>query len=253
MKKVLRHFRKNWIRYGFETLVVIVGVLIAFSLNDWNEERKEQKRILLYYQELRDDLNNDLTNINMAINTVKETEKLGLYIYDFITNQLEGVDSAKLKMAFISTERYAFFSRSKNAYSNLLSSGDIHLVSNKKIKKRLGNYHDDGQWLWSVHNSKLKQTVEAYGRYIHHFTHPLLVRNFYARTFEFVEIDSLDSVVPYETLPIDWDKVRADSGYLTLLSDVMAQRVFQLSFYGSLRSEIQELLLLLNSEIERIQ
>ena len=42
-------------------------------------------------------------------------------------------------MAFISTELYAFFSRSKNAYSNLVSSGDIHLISGLELKNLLGN------------------------------------------------------------------------------------------------------------------
>ena len=36
MKKILQHLKENWIRHGFETIVVIVGVLIAFSLNNWN-------------------------------------------------------------------------------------------------------------------------------------------------------------------------------------------------------------------------
>jgi hypothetical protein len=253
MKKVLKHLKENWIRHGFETFVVTIGILGAFALNNWNEESKERKLVLSHYQELRDDLNNDLISINLAVDTVRITEKLSLYVYHFLTSRLQEVDSAKLKMAFISAERYAFFSRSKNAYSNLVSSGNIHLISNKELKGRLGNYHDNDKWFWVVHNSKLKQTLEEYGRYIHHFTDPLLVRNFYADYFEFIEIDSLDSVVPFETLPIDWEKVKADPRYLALLSDVMAQRIFQLSFYGRLRKEIEELLLVLNSEIERIQ
>ena len=115
-------------------------------------------------------------------------------------------------------------------------------------------------WLWSEagalfarNNEKLKKTLEEYGSYIHRFTDPLLVRNFYAEYFEFIEIDSLDSVVPYESLFVNWEMIRADSEYLALLSDVMAQRIFQLSFYGRLKKEIQELLLVLNSEIEEIE
>jgi len=80
-----------------------------------------------------------------------------------------------------------------------------------------------------------------------------LVRSFYAEYFEFIERDSLDSVVPYESLPIHWKKIRTDSKYLALLSDVMAQRIFQLSFYGRLKNEIKELLLVLNSEIKEIE
>jgi hypothetical protein len=38
--KIFKHLRSDWFRYGFETLAVIVGILIAFALDNWNEERK---------------------------------------------------------------------------------------------------------------------------------------------------------------------------------------------------------------------
>ena len=40
MMKIIKGFKGNWIRHGFETLYVIVGILVAFSLDDWNESRK---------------------------------------------------------------------------------------------------------------------------------------------------------------------------------------------------------------------
>lgn len=236
-----------------EIILVVIGILIALQLNNWKETRKEQKRIYSHYKELRDDLTKDVTNIKLSIDTVKATEKLGLYVYDFLNFKLEKVDSTKLKMAFISTERYAFFSRSKNAYSNLLSSGDIHLIQNKEFKAQLADYHDTEEWFWSVHNGKLKQTLENYGDYIPKFTHPLLIRNFYASNFDFIENDSLESVIPYESLPIHWNRVRTDSNYNTLLSDVMAQRIFQLSFYRRLQNDIQDLLNMLTIEIQQME
>ena len=42
MKKIIKHFKNNWYRYGLETLVVIVGILVAFTLNSWNEARKNR-------------------------------------------------------------------------------------------------------------------------------------------------------------------------------------------------------------------
>lgn len=42
MKKIINHLTENWIRHGFETLVVTIGILGAFTLNNWNEGRKEE-------------------------------------------------------------------------------------------------------------------------------------------------------------------------------------------------------------------
>ena len=42
MKKIIKHLKKEWYKYGLETIVVVVGVLISFSLNNWNEARKAE-------------------------------------------------------------------------------------------------------------------------------------------------------------------------------------------------------------------
>ena len=42
MKKIIKHLQENWIRHGFETQVVMVGILGAFTLNNWNEVRKDR-------------------------------------------------------------------------------------------------------------------------------------------------------------------------------------------------------------------
>lgn len=38
--KIIKHLKSDWFRYGFETLAVLVGLLAAFALESWKEERK---------------------------------------------------------------------------------------------------------------------------------------------------------------------------------------------------------------------
>jgi len=93
MKKILKHLRENWIRHGFETLVVTVGILGAFMLNNWNENRKskefEQKLELELYNSIQD----DLPNLERAI---QQTEKYGQsaqIILDYFDEDMEYHDS----------------------------------------------------------------------------------------------------------------------------------------------------------------
>ena len=37
--KFLKHLRTDWFKYGFETMAVIVGILAAFALDNWNSEQ----------------------------------------------------------------------------------------------------------------------------------------------------------------------------------------------------------------------
>lgn len=92
MKKILKHLKKNWIRHGFETLVVIVGVLIAFTLSDWNENRKINKTRVGYLKRLKNDLTGDNENLALLIDSRKShaervehfTDLFNLGIYNLV-------------------------------------------------------------------------------------------------------------------------------------------------------------------------
>jgi hypothetical protein len=72
MKKIIKHLRKNWIRHGFETFVITIGILIAFALNNWNESRKtiQKERSLLI--QLRKNLEDNLLQLNGDYRTYEE-------------------------------------------------------------------------------------------------------------------------------------------------------------------------------------
>ena len=94
--KVFKHLRSDWFRYGFETLAVIVGILSAFALENWREERqvKEEEHEILV------DLLNDLQSAEQqSISFLNEENTLREYLI-FALNQNLPDDS--LPQAFYS-------------------------------------------------------------------------------------------------------------------------------------------------------
>jgi len=60
----------NYLKYAMgEIILVVVGILIALSINNWNEDRKSEAKKQDYYVQLLDDLNNDIIS---AQNTIEE-------------------------------------------------------------------------------------------------------------------------------------------------------------------------------------
>jgi hypothetical protein len=59
MRKILNIVSQNWIKYGFETIVVTVGILGAFTLESWKDHRQEEKELLKIYRTIADDLHTD--------------------------------------------------------------------------------------------------------------------------------------------------------------------------------------------------
>ncbi len=55
MKKIINHLGENWIKYGFETLAILIGILGALSLENLNEDRKDRKNEYILLQQLKAD------------------------------------------------------------------------------------------------------------------------------------------------------------------------------------------------------
>ena len=73
--RIIRHLKSDWFRYGFETIAVVVGILVAFALDNWNENRNTVKEADIYTQKLINDLVTDSLNINILITTVRIMQK----------------------------------------------------------------------------------------------------------------------------------------------------------------------------------
>ncbi len=93
MNKLIKHLQKRWQIYGLETLVVIVGILVAFSLDSWNENRKNELKERRILRELAQNLNQNIQvfeqNIKGQENFVRRID----IILDFLENDKPYEDS----------------------------------------------------------------------------------------------------------------------------------------------------------------
>ena len=53
MKKLIKHLKENWIRYGFETLTILIGIVGALTFENWNEDRKDRSNEHILLQQLK--------------------------------------------------------------------------------------------------------------------------------------------------------------------------------------------------------
>ena len=63
MKKILNHLATDWYKYLLELIVITAGVLGAFSLNSWNQSRKDTHLKTAYLERLISDLQHDTASI----------------------------------------------------------------------------------------------------------------------------------------------------------------------------------------------
>lgn len=149
MIKFFRHIRKSLIqenkmgkyfKYAIgEIILVVIGILIALQINNWNEERNnrnyERKILTLINQNLENDstaLSNQLHNLKVFNNlTDKLFEQVSLGNYGDSINYWLG--------EIISFERF----KSQSSTFEMLKSKGIDIISNDELQLALITYYDE--------------------------------------------------------------------------------------------------------------
>ena len=109
MIKFFRKIRQNllmenktskYFKYAIgEIILVVIGILIALQINNWNEQRKEnqfEKKIL---KEILSDTEEDITQMNTALKSINESELSYKIIIDAFHKDLEYKDSLDFHFA----------------------------------------------------------------------------------------------------------------------------------------------------------
>jgi len=156
MIKFFRNIRQNLLKQGKsanylkyavgEIVLVVIGILIALQINNWNEDNKERRLENTYLNRLTEDLEKDLADLDIEIN--KRLDKAE--VAKKMTLELADVDyqlKRNLKEEDINLIIYGWtqFYPNNNTYLELLSTGNLNLIESDSIKNAL--FELNKQWL----------------------------------------------------------------------------------------------------------
>ena len=74
MKKILETLKLKWAEYLLEILVIMIGILGAYALNNWNEDRKERSQQIILITQLLEDAKADSAFYKSRFNGVRWVE-----------------------------------------------------------------------------------------------------------------------------------------------------------------------------------
>lgn len=131
-----RNFQK-YLAYGIgEILLVMLGILLALTVNNWNERRKLDQTEIQSYGNLKRQLEEDKRFIlsNIAFNDRYHQQ------YRYALKLLQENDRSNLDtLATIALNllENSDFHQQRNIYGSLVNSGEIKLLNNKAIVEGL--------------------------------------------------------------------------------------------------------------------
>lgn len=234
MLNFLRKLRRNdvnskYLKYAIgEIVLVVIGILIALSINNWNEARKASILELKLLKEVEVSMQNDSTLIWVAIRRMRYQAAIASQLRDHLTNKKPYRDSLDEDFAEVS-----FLFNSKFNYSAFesLSQAGLNLIQNDSLRLQIPNYYKD------------LRTIEDVGK---EFDLPLHFRKeIYPKYFESFSWGTDGAH------PIDYEQLRTSYDFLVALDYVRNDGRFYLGGYRNLLRTNQKLLAMIRTEIEQ--
>ncbi|MFT4832575.1 MAG: hypothetical protein ACI815_002231 [Psychroserpens sp.] len=96
-----------------EIILVVIGILIALQINNWNENKKSENQLNNIYKEVESNLKSDLSNID---DVIKQYEQLELRLEKMIV-----VEYSSIPLDSINANNYSDFIPSKRDINNFIS------------------------------------------------------------------------------------------------------------------------------------
>jgi hypothetical protein len=227
MIKIFREIRQNllmdnktvkYFKYAIgEIVLVMIGILLALQVNNWNEGRKNNGIKQSIIDNLIVDLKMDIENLE-EFNTINtNAEKEGRYLASFLDNTLNDIDTLRLTNAIIFCGYIPNRSIITSTYNDLINSNNIHLFHDVKFKRLLDEYY--GQDKWSERfNARILQTVwYDYRDEMLKFHSPRLYQDFY----EFQKLIDTRNVSKYH---VQWNKIKNNEYIKTQVGMIGAYR-----------------------------
>ena len=130
-------------RYAIgEIVLVVVGILIALQINNWNSERKTQLQEKVILQSLLDEFKTNSANLIIAKNSAAIGQEKCLEILKYISDdklELSKATSDSLIMRSLNT--FVTFNVNDGYINSLLSTGEIHILQNDTLKHLITNWN----------------------------------------------------------------------------------------------------------------
>ena len=150
MIKFFRHIRLQllsegktgkYLKYAIgEIVLVVIGILIALQLNDWNDSRKQLKLENEYYCRLLEDVKLDKEQINNLLALAEDRLKASNQsVRLLLQNKVQKVE-AGIQISLATKAIYSDFEPNNSAYEDLKSGANLNIISDKSIITAVNRY-----------------------------------------------------------------------------------------------------------------
>ena len=149
MISFLRKLRNNninskYLKYALgEIVLVVLGILIALSINNWNEQRKIRIAEQSILQNLRTELVLNIKNLETDISYHELAHACSFELLRLFGTDISTIPSATLYTLLFKAETVYTFEVRNGYIKSIISSGNLDYIRNEKLKSMLTSFEGE--------------------------------------------------------------------------------------------------------------
>ena len=133
----------KYLKYAIgEIVLVVIGILIALQINNWNEERKNELKENVYLEGIKNDLEMDVKYIEWLIPRYEQRIQRFSTLDSLVKLKSNKIFEIEFSEFFALSRQTGTFYPRIGSYSSLISDNSAGLISNKDLLKDLKNIYE---------------------------------------------------------------------------------------------------------------
>lgn len=244
MLKLFRNIRRKIIDTGTvsryliyaigEIILVVVGILIALQINNWNENKNNRLEEHQLLRSLKEDLETSLEQLDRKINGTRNIQVLDSTTLILIKESNTNIDSDSLMLLLTGYVAPPTFDPESGTIEEIKNSGKSNIISNPEIRRFISS--------WSSNLDEVKEIERTFNLFFYNRKKPYLFKYIpyrnnnkqsFGRSNYKMDDKAIFSSIEYENMVHEsW----VNSGFLE-------------SRYLSMRGKIMETLQILETEL----
>ena len=186
-----------------EIALVVIGILIALTINNWNTSRINNDLERFYIQGIIHDIETDVVRLSTNISLDSQKVASGNYLLNHFKNPTLKKDSIIL-FHFGNLLPGSHFQQNNIMFEDMKFSGRLNIISNNSLRNNIQRYYDYGLRITEVLEGNSNYALEFFVSHIFsdEFDMNSILNEFsssYAKSERMVEVNSFDSQLFYKS------------------------------------------------------
>lgn len=234
---------KRYLFYAIgEIVLVVLGILIALQINNWNQNQKTKEVERQYLLSLQEEFNDNLESLEEVMKINEQNLNNALELSKFtgpIPPQKSDKELASLLFGVLNKE--VFFKNNSGVLEEIIGSGKLVVISNTKLRSSLSSWN--GQ-LVKVRKQEEELARWRFGLFDFGTVHVNSRKTYFEARGQFFDLPNskFETRIGEELQFLEFENL--------LFYFVTASAFTNKYFYTDLKIEIQEILKLINEELK---